>query len=155
LPTLKLTTSINAPIELCFNLARSVEVHLESTSHTNEKVIRGRTSGLCQPGDTITWRARHFGIFQQLTVEITQMIPFTFFQDKMVKGAFKEFTHDHLFRYENGKTIMDDIFNYSAPLFILGKIAEKSFLDNYMLNLLKKRNSSIKKLAESGWIPPA
>lgn len=155
LPIINLTTSISAPIELCFNLARSVEVHLESTSHTQEKVIRGRSSGLCQPGDIITWRARHFGIVQHLTVEITQMIPFTFFQDKMVKGAFKEFTHDHLFNYENGKTIMEDIFNYSAPLPILGKFAEQTFLNKYMLTLLIKRNSVIKKLAESAWIPPA
>lgn len=152
--TLILKTSINAPIELCFNIARSVEVHLESTAHTHEKVIEGRSSGLCQLGDIITWRARHFGIFQHLTVEITQMLPFTFFQDKMVKGAFKHFTHDHIFKFENGKTIMEDVFNYAAPIIVIGKIAEQTFLNNYMYNLLENRNSTIKQLAESGWAPP-
>lgn len=147
---LKLKTTIKAPIELCFNLARSVELHLESTAQTHEKVIGGRTTGLCQPGDVITWRARHFGLFQNLTSEITQMNPFSYFQDRMVKGAFKRFTHDHIFTFENGETIMEDIFNYSGPYLFLGTIAEYLFLDRYMLNLLEKRNSVIKQRAESG-----
>jgi ligand-binding SRPBCC domain-containing protein len=149
LSILKLKTTIKAPIELSFNLARSVEVHLESTAHTHEKVIGGRTSGLCQAGDVITWRARHFGLFQNLTVEITQMTPFSYFQDRMVKGAFKRFTHDHIFTFENGHTVMEDIFNYSGPYLLLGTIAEYLFLDRYMLDLLEKRNSVIKQLAES------
>ncbi len=152
---INLSTTINAPIEVVFNLARSVEVHLESTAHTQEKVIKGKSSGLCEQGDTITWRARHLGIFQHLTVEITQMKPFTFFQDTMVKGAFKHFTHDHYFRFEKGKTIMEDVFRYAAPYSLFGKIAEKIFLNRYMTNLLIIRNRTIRQLAESGWKPPA
>ncbi|RYZ21098.1 MAG: cell division protein [Chitinophagaceae bacterium] len=153
MPILRLETEINAPIELCFDLARSVEVHLESTSHTHEKAVAGRTSGLCQLGDSITWRARHFGVFQHLTVAITEMDPYVHFQDQMVKGAFNRFVHDHYFERRGAVTLMRDVFNYSAPFGPLGKLSEVLFLDRYMTGLLQTRNAVIKQLAEKGRTP--
>ncbi|RYY85491.1 MAG: cell division protein [Chitinophagaceae bacterium] len=147
---IKLETRIEAPKELCFDLSRSVEVHVQSTAHTSERAVDGRTSGLCELGDTITWRARHFGVFQYLTVRITQMEPYRHFQDRMVKGAFKEFVHDHFFEQEGSTTIMRDSFDYSAPLGFVGRFAERVFLDHYMRTLLVKRNAVIKRLAEDG-----
>ncbi|RYE20707.1 MAG: cell division protein [Sphingobacteriales bacterium] len=153
MPVLHLTTIIHAPVQRCFDLCRSVEVHMASTAHTNEKVIAGKMKGLCEHGDQITWEAKHFGIVQQLSVEITQMQPYSYFQDKMVKGAFKYFTHDHFFEPADGHCIVRDVFNYAAPLGILGRIIESSFLNSYMYQLLQTRNAVIKRLAESDWSP--
>ena len=147
--TIRLETEINANIEICFDLARSVEVHRASTIETNERAIAGRTSGTCQKGDTITWRARHFGIMQNLTVEITVLTYPSHFQDKMVKGAFASFTHDHYFEHYNGITFMKDLFRFAAPLGPLGWLAESLFLEKYMRDLLVKRNKVIKTIAES------
>jgi ligand-binding SRPBCC domain-containing protein len=148
--TIHLYTEINAGPEICFDLARSVEVHLASTKETNEKAVAGRTTGLCEVGDVITWRAKHFGIYQYLTVKITSLTYPTHFQDKMVKGAFASFTHDHYFHRKGDKTLMEDVFTFSAPLGPLGLLAEWLFLEKYMQKLLIKRNSVIKELAESG-----
>ena len=148
---IKLETHIKAPVEICFDLARSVEVHLQSTAHTQERAVAGRISGLCELGDTITWRAKHFGLFQHMKVAITKMEPFSYFQDRMIEGAFKSFTHDHYFEQKGGVTVMRDCFAFRAPLGILGKLSELLFLDRYMLDLLKRRNQVIKELAESGW----
>jgi ligand-binding SRPBCC domain-containing protein len=147
--TIRLETEINANIEICFDLARSVEVHVASTVETSERAIAGRTSGICQKGDTITWRARHFGIMQNLTVKITELNYPSHFQDKMVKGAFASFTHDHYFEHLNGTTVMKDVFRFAAPLGPLGWLAESLFLEKYMRDLLVKRNNVIKTIAES------
>jgi hypothetical protein len=64
---IELSTHINAPIGRCFDLARSIELHVESTKQTGERAIAGRTSGLIELGESVTWRAKHFGIWQNLT----------------------------------------------------------------------------------------
>ena len=67
----------------------------------------------------------------------------------MVKGAFSRFRHEHHFTELDGKTIMTDIFDYTSPLGILGKVADKLFLKSYMTDLLTKRNQIVKEFAET------
>src|SRR3954463_7980994 len=95
--TLEETTVIHAPIERCFDLARSVEVHLAGNVHWGESAValEGVTSGLVGPSQRVTWRARHFGVRQKLTSEITRFERPTYFQDTMVKGPFRRMQHDH------------------------------------------------------------
>jgi hypothetical protein len=54
------TTVIDAPIQRCFDLARSVEVHLIGNVHSGEQALAvgGITSGLVGLGQQVTWRAR-------------------------------------------------------------------------------------------------
>lgn len=149
MPRIYLETLIAAPMPICFDVARDIEVHQLSTAHTNEKAIGGRTSGLCEAGDTITWRATHFGIPQKLTVRITHMErPFTF-EDIMLRGAFKSMKHIHTFREAANGTLMIDEFQFEAPLGLLGRLAEKLFLTAYMTRLLTTRNNVLKNVAEA------
>lgn len=151
MPKIVLHTSISAPIELVFDLSRSIDLHQKSMEHTNEKAIAGRITGLVEQEETVTWQARHFGITQQLTSRITAVQPHHFFADEMVSGAFKRFRHEHHFSTpENGVTLMKDIFDYDSPLGFLGKLADSLFLEKYMTTLLEHRNSILKKTAEDG-----
>ncbi|MDB5122916.1 MAG: hypothetical protein JWP94_1045 [Mucilaginibacter sp.] len=145
---IELTTSINAPIERCFDLARSIDLHLESTKQTSEKAIAGRISGLIELGETVTWRAKHFGIWQNLTSKIAVFDYPNSFTDEMVDGAFKSIRHEHLFYPANGGTLMKDVFMFESPLGIFGRLANFLFLRRYMANLLKTRNQVIKAAAE-------
>lgn len=148
MPIIKLETTINAPIERVFDLSRSIDLHADSMSHTNEKAVAGVTKGLINLGETVTWEATHFGIRQRLTSKITVCERPTKFGDTMVSGAFARFDHDHFFEEINGQTIMRDLFDYDSPLGILGNIADFLFLENYMKNLLIARNDLIKQVAE-------
>ena len=143
-----LETHINAPVETCFNLCRDIDLHQVSTEKTKERAIAGRTSGLCELGDTITWEANHFGIKQQLTVKITQLNYPYFFEDIMLKGAFKSMKHGHYFEENNGHTIMKDVFEYETPFGILGKLFDTLILKRYMTSFLKERNRILKNSAE-------
>jgi len=148
MPEIILITNINAPIERCFLLSLSVDLHKSSTGNTNEEAVAGLTSGCMKLNDTVTWRAKHFGIVQELTSKITKYELPNYFVDEMQKGVFKKLYHQHIFKFENGETIMTDIFDYSAPLGFLGSIAEKLFLTSYMKKFLEARNLHIKKVAE-------
>ena len=56
---IELETRIDAPPERCFDLSRSVELHLEAAAATDERAVDGVTAGLLGAGDTVTWEARH------------------------------------------------------------------------------------------------
>ena len=148
MPKIILTTSINAPIEKVFDLSRSIDLHMESTKQTGEKAIGGKTSGLIELGETVTWRAKHFGIWQTLISKITEFDRPNLFVDEMLSGAFKSFRHEHHFAISGDQTIMKDIFEFESSLGVLGKIFNKLFLTRYMTKFLEERNRVIKELAE-------
>lgn len=141
-------TIIRAPIKRCFDLSRSIDLHLASTAHTGERAVAGVTSGLIGLGEWVTWRANHFGIRQELMVEITALDSPKYFQDRMVRGAFRSLQHDHYFaELGNGLTEMKDVFRFAAPVPLLGRAAEL-FLRPYMSRFLRERNEFLKKVAE-------
>jgi ligand-binding SRPBCC domain-containing protein len=146
--TIKLTTSIKAPIEICFDLARSIDLHIESTKATNERAIAGRTSGLIEQGESVTWEATHFFIRQQLSTRIVEMRRPHYFKDVMISGAFRSMEHEHFFESNGDHILMTDIFRYEVPYGIAGKIFDYFILKRYMTNLLLTRNELIKKAAK-------
>jgi ligand-binding SRPBCC domain-containing protein len=147
---IKLETEINAPVGHCFDLARNIDLHQLTTKKTGERAIAGKTSGLIEPGETVTWEAVHFGIRQQLTVTITTMKYPTYFCDEMVKGAFKSMRHQHFFeQVDSNRTVMRDEFMYETPFGIFGAIFNKLVLTNYMTRFLVERNRILKEVAES------
>src|SRR6202051_1368043 len=150
--TLEELTAIHAPIERCFDLARSVEVHLAGNKHCGETAVAlaGVTSGLMGMSQRVTWRAKHLGVWQTLTREITAMDRPAYFQDTMAQGAFRSMKHDHFFRsLSSGQTEMKDVFCFAAPLPVLGWVAEIVLLRRYMRALLHERNVVVKRIAES------
>ncbi|MBC5636382.1 SRPBCC family protein [Ornithinibacillus hominis] len=148
MPIIKHEQFILASREVCFDLARNVEIHTKTTSKTKEEAVGGITQGLLRKGDTVTWEATHFGIRQKLTAKVIHMEKPTMFVDVMVKGAFNSFTHTHRFVEKNGGTIMIDIFEYKSPFGIVGIIVDKLFLERYMANFISSRAKELKRIAE-------
>ena len=144
-----LETFINAPVERVFDLSRSIELHKLSTKKTNEEAVAGKTTGIIGLHETVTWRAKHLGVYQHLTVEIVAYERPRMFADRMLKGAFKYMHHEHLFEEQTSGTKMTDVFEFAAPLGLLGTLAEIVFLKAYMKRFLVLRNHEIKTIAES------
>ena len=146
------TTLIHAPIDRCFDLARSVEAHLAGNAHWGESALAtaGVTSGLIDQWQQVTWRAKHFGIRFHLTSRITSMDRPSFFRDEMLHGPFRFMSHDHFFQFRSAaETEMKDEFYFAAPLPLVGRLAERVILTRYMRNLLRERNAVLKEIAES------
>ena len=149
MPKIITTTEVNAPIEIAFDLARSIEFHAYTQSHRNEVAIKGKTSGLINLGEIVTWRAKHFGINQKLSVKITKLDKPYIFRDTMIEGAFKRFDHDHIFEQHNGIVKITEVFDYESPLSILGRVFDFLILKKYMSNFFSQRNEAIKRALES------
>ena len=149
MPVIELATSIAAPIARVFDLARSIDLHANSASSTSECAVAGVTSGLIGFGQEVTWRAKHFGVCQSLTVRVIAFERPTHFADRMLRGAFHRMEHHHYFTQVTDGTVMRDVFSFQSPLGILGRIADSLVLSRYMKTFLSERNCVIKEAAES------
>jgi len=145
---IRIEVLVDAPLERCFDAARDLDLHMKSVAHTNERAVAGRTSGLIELGEEVTWRARHFGVTQDFTSRITAFDRPRYFQDAMQRGAFKSFVHDHYFERDGDRTKMIEVLAFAAPLGFLGRIAEKLVLRRYLERLLGMRAATIKEAAE-------
>ena len=131
-----ITTQIKAPIEIVFDLSRSIDLHLLSTSKTKEEAVAGITSGLIGLNEEVTWKARHLFKTRFFTSQITAMeFPF-YFKDEMQKGDFKKFLHEHFFDKNENGTLMKDRILLQSPFGFIGNLADSIFLKNYIKGFL-------------------
>ena len=146
------TTVIDAPIERCFDLSRSVEVHLVANVHYGEQAlavceITSGLVGLSPAGHLACQTLRRLAEPDQQDHGSGAPVLFSGHDDSRHLPFMQA---DHLFRsLPSGATEMKDLFPVAAPLPFLGPLAEALFLRRYMLALLRERNAVIKNIAES------
>lgn len=143
--TIAVTTDIRAPIKACFDLARDISFHVRSLEHTNEQAIAGRTEGLIELGETVTWQAKHLLLTRRMTVRITAMDRPKHFRDEQIDGPFKRFIHDHDFEdLGDGVTRMHDAIAFASPFGLVGKCVDSAYLTHYIKRLIETRSHQIK-----------
>lgn len=148
---IELETVIQAPPAVCYALKLDVQLHAASAQQTQERIVAGRTSGRLEVGELITWEARHPGVRQRLTVQVTAAEPPHHFRDEMRRGAFKSMSHDHYFEpLEGGRaTRMRDVFVFASPGWVVGQWFDRLFLRGYLTRFLRTRNARLRQQAEA------
>ena len=139
-----------------FDASLSIDHHLDSMRSSGERAVAGVTSGQIALGETVTWRARHFGIRFTMTSLITALDRPRRFVDEQVRGPFRIFRHEHLFRAEHPGTVMVDTLTIGSPAFgvpLIGTIAERMILVPYLRRLIRQRNDHL--VAAVAPTPPA
>ncbi|ACZ29982.1 conserved hypothetical protein [Xylanimonas cellulosilytica DSM 15894] len=142
MPRLRLETFVpGATPADCFALSLSVDAHAASLAHSGERAVGGVTSGELRLGDTVTWRAVHFGIPFRMTAAVTAYEAPYRFVDEQVAGPFARWRHEHLFTAVDGGTLMVDVADFAAPLGAIGRAVDVLVLERYMTRLLRRRNA--------------
>ena len=119
---ISLNTKIKAPIQIVFDLSRSIDLHKLSTHKTNEDAVGGVVSGLINMNERVIWKAKHFFKYRFFTSKITCFRSPDYFRDEMQKGDFKKFSHEHFFEDDgSGRTLMRDEVILEAPYGNIGK----------------------------------
>jgi ligand-binding SRPBCC domain-containing protein len=137
------------PREQLFDLARSIDAHVDSQAGAGERAVAGVTSGLIGEGQHVTWRARHFGVPLRMTSRITSLEFPERFVDEQVRGPFMTFRHVHEFEATDRGSIMTDRVEFTAPFGPLGGLLEKLVLRRYLERLIAVRG-----LYLAGLVPP-
>lgn len=148
MPTIVLDILIDAPIGLCFDLARDVGTHVRTSASTGERAVGGKTAGLLDLGDEVTWEAVHLGVRQRLTSRIVELDTPHRFVDEMVRGAFASMRHVHEFTHDRGSVRVRETFTWRSPLGILGVLADKLVVEGHMRAFLEAKLSGLKAIAE-------
>jgi ligand-binding SRPBCC domain-containing protein len=139
----RVVTELDAPPERVFALSLDVDAHVRSMASTGERAVDGTTSGTIGLGETVTWRARHFGIVWRMTSRVTALEAPHRFVDEQVRGPFARFHHEHRFEPSARGTRMVDEITFRAPLGPLGLVAERLALARYLPHLIRERNASL------------
>jgi ligand-binding SRPBCC domain-containing protein len=143
-------TYVETSIEKCFDAARDINLHTRTVwRYTREKAIDGVKQGLINLGESVTFKATHFGIRQMLTSKIVEYNRPYIFIDEMQKGAFKRMKHTHEFKEQGEGTVMKDILEFQSPFGIVGILFDSIILKYYMNKFVKDRNNKLKFLLES------
>lgn len=141
-------TVIDAPVAEVFDLSRDVDAHIASVPGSGEQAVGGVTSGLIGLGDSVTWRARHFGIWFRMTSRIEELDRPHRFVDAQVSGPFSRFWHEHVFEPVDGGTRMVDTVELTAPLGLAGRPVEQLLVGPYLQRLIRDRGLHLKAFAE-------
>ncbi|MDU0344563.1 SRPBCC family protein [Microbacterium sp. KSW2-29] len=137
-----LRTDIAASPAAVFDLARDIGAHVASMHGSRESATAGVTEGPMQLGDTVTFRARHGGIWFTMTARISEMDEPTRFVDEQTRGPFRSFRHEHRFdETPDGGTRMTDTIDLASPVF--GIVAERLILVPYLRRLIARRNAHL------------
>ena len=167
MPTIEIETRIAAPRERVFDLSRDVDAHAESSAFTGERIVEpGRTHGLLELGDLLTFEGRHLGVRQRVTVRITEMDRPRRYVDVGLRGALRELRHVHEFledgaphpRFadplpasgERGQevTLMRDTVTWRSPFGLLGRAADALFVTRHMRWFVTEKQGRLKAMAE-------
>lgn len=136
--TFRVVTRANVPAERLFVASLSIDAHVASMARSGERAVGGVTSGTIALGETVTWRARHFGIRFTMTSRITALDRPDRFVDEQVRGPFRSFHHEHTFAVDGTETVMVDTLTIASPVF--GRLAERLVLVPYLRRLITERN---------------
>lgn len=142
---IRIATELEAPVEVCFDLSRSIDLHLESMIASKERAVGGVTSGLICEGEEVTWEARHFGIVWRMTSRITEFEPPHRFVDELVRGPFASFRHEHVFDPHGSGSRMTDVVQFRTGW---GPFADGP-AGIYLRRLMAARNATIRTQAKS------
>lgn len=142
---IELSTHIQAPIARCFDLARSIELN---SNLYNENPAHKITRGLLETGQRVQRVTSYLGMRYISEIELKHCTKPYFFSDEMKEGPFITFVHDHFFYEFPYETIMVDNVYFRSPWGLLGEAADTLLIKRYILQMLKRRNKTIKQYAE-------
>ena len=142
-------TVIVAPREVVFDLARDVSAHTASAAFTRERAVPpGRTSGLLELGDTVTFEGMHFFLRLRFTARIVELDRPSRFVDELVRSSFRKLRHEHDFEEQGEVTVMRDTLEWVSPFGFIGRIADALFVTAHMRSFVTRKQLALKEIAE-------
>lgn len=137
----RIVTRAPVPAEQLFDISLDIDEHVRSMDASGERAIGGTTSGAIGLGESVTWRARHFGIWFTMTSKITALERPRRFVDEQTRGPFRRFHHEHTFASEGASASMTDTITVASP--VGGRVAERVVLVPYLRGLIRQRNAHL------------
>ena len=142
-----LVTETSHSAQALFDLSLSIDAHVDSMRSSGERAVAGVTAGQIGLGETVTWRARHFGVWFTMTSQIVELEAPYRFVDEQLEGPFALFRHEHVFESAGALTKMTDTVTLASP--VLGRLVEPLVLLPHLRRLIVSRNRRLVELLDA------
>ena len=139
---------VNAPIERCFDITRSIEAHEDTSILIGGRAVSGTTTGLSELGDETTWSAGFFGLRFKVRTRIEELEAPIRICEKRVSGIPRPFDHTYVLGLVDGGVLIEDHFNIGFPFGALGDFFLKVVLLKRLTVVQNHRLESIRKICE-------
>lgn len=149
MPTIHLTTFIAAPVERVFDLNRSIGLQKVFMERLGFTAVAGITAGLINKEESVTWKGKYLYKTRFFTSRVTDITPFELFIEKMIRGDFKNYRHEHYFKPAENGTIVIDIINFEISSGWLGRMITRLYLHRYIESMIMLRNETVRQYAVS------
>ncbi len=146
---IEFNTHIKAPIQRCFDLARSIDFHKISISAVKEESIAGITTGLIGHNQRALMQSQLWGRYFTTELKIAKFTPPYFLSYEIVDSTFQSIVHDYYFYDISEETVMVNHFYYRPRWGLIGDIVNFLFLQNYLTRTITKRNDLLRDYAET------
>ncbi len=147
---IEFNTHIKAPIERCFDLARSIDFHKISGEPLKKESVAGCTTGLIGNNQHVLMQSHLWGIRFSTELRISKFNPPFFLSYEIVGNTFQSIVHDYYFYDISEETVMINHFYYKPRWGLLGEAINFLFLHNYLTKSITRRNDLLREYAEMG-----
>ena len=140
---LRTTAVVDAPLEETFAFfSKAANLGL-LTPAAMKFSIQGQVPPMAQ-GAAIDYRVRVGPLPIRWRTRITKWDPGRSFVDLQESGPYRFWWHEHTFRADGDRTIMEDRVYYAPPLGILGRLANRLFIVPTLRKIFKYRGDVIR-----------
>lgn len=142
--TLTARTVIARPLDEVFEFFADAENLAAITPAELGFQITSPTPIAMAPGATIDYRIQVSGVPLRWRTIIEAWEPARRFVDVQARGPYRCWWHEHRFRRDGDRTIMEDTVHYAPPLGPLGRIANRLFVADQLRAIFAQRDRAIR-----------
>lgn len=146
--TIHVTSCIHAPAERIFNLSRSASLHKAVLRSYKKGSLETGADGLLSQDDKVGFKLQFLGRTRELVTRIESLEYPLQFVSTLVRGPFKELTHEQHFKPIGNGTLLIDLLDYEPAFGAIGRLADKIMIRSFLRKYLDAKNRLIKQYAE-------
>jgi len=146
---IEFNTHIKAPIQQCFDLARSIDFHKISVGPVREETVAGCTTGLIGHNQRSLIQSKLWGLQFSTELKLVKFNPPFFLSYEIIDSHFYSIAHDYYFYDISEETVMINHFYYKVKWGLIGEILSFLFLERILSKMISKRNELLCEYAET------
>jgi hypothetical protein len=139
---------VRAPIERCFELARSVELAGEMAGVQVTENGIARSHGQVQAGDHMIWKGWSFGLPARHESVVTRVEAPRALEDRMVRGRFRRFEQIQSLSEIDDHTLVTATVRFVIPRGLPGRLLARHLVIPSITRMLQRRMNLLKETAE-------
>lgn len=140
---LRCTTIVNAPLDDTFAFFSKAENLGLITPAAMKFSIQGSAPSIAE-GTTIDYHVRIGPVTVPWRSRIVDWEPRRRFVDVQEKGPYRSWSHEHTFRADADRTVMEDRVRYEPPFGLLGRLANRLFIVPTLRQVFQYRGDIIR-----------